>query len=152
MPRGTHTSTRPVWTRLDDRVGDVLGLDHLDPAASRCRPDPSSVLTTTGITIDTSISVLRTSARIASLSPTTACLVAQYVAPPGKPPFPATEAMLTRWPRLRGRKRSSASLEPRMTPLRLMSIIRAAVASVSATNGPIGMIPALLISTSSGPS
>ena len=33
-----------------------------------------------------------------------------------------------------------------------MSIIRLAVASVSSTNGPIGMIPALLISTSSGPS
>ncbi len=33
-----------------------------------------------------------------------------------------------------------------------MSMIRSAVTSVSDTNGPTGMIPALLISTSSGPS
>jgi hypothetical protein len=39
-----------------------------------------------------------------------------------------------------------------MTPWTLMSIIRRAVASSSSTNDPIGMIPALLISTSSGPS
>ena len=62
--------------RLDDRVGDVLGLDGLE-AARLGRPEPSSVLTTTGITTLISMFVSRTSARIASLSPTTACLVAQ---------------------------------------------------------------------------
>ena len=86
------------------------------------RPAASSVLTGTGITTLVSTPLPRISPRIASVSPTTACFVAEYVAPPGTPALPAVEAMLTRWPVRRGRKRASASLEPKMTPWRLMSI------------------------------
>ena len=55
------------------------------------------------------------------------------------------------WPRLRGIIRSSASFMPRITPCRLMSIIRRAVRSSSSMKRPICMIPALLTSTSIGP-
>ncbi len=40
---------------------------------------------------------------------------------------------------------------PRITPWRLMSIMRRAVTSSSSTKRPSGMIPALLTTTSSGP-
>ncbi len=93
----------------------------------------------------------RSSARIASVRPTTACLVAQYVAPPGNPPLPAIEASWTMCPRPRGRNRCSASFEPMMTPMTLTSTSLLVAGSASSTNGPTGMIPALLTSTSSGP-
>ena len=53
------------------------------------------------------------------------------------------------WPRasMPGR----AAFMPLMTPWTLMSRIRCAVASLSSKNGPMGMIPALLTSTSSDP-
>ena len=49
------------------------------------------------------------------------------------------------------RIRCSASFVPRITPWRLMSIIRRAVRSSSSMNLPTCMIPALFISTSTGP-
>ena len=52
----------------------------------------------------------------------------------------------------RGFIRRMASLVPWMTAWRLISSSRIAVASSSSSNGPIGMIPALLTSTSIGPS
>ena len=73
---GTYTSTRPVWSASTIPLATSSGSITLIPRV-RCRPEPSSVLTTTGITMLTSMPVLRTSARIASLRPTTACLVAQ---------------------------------------------------------------------------
>src|SRR4051794_2918544 len=60
--------------------------------------------------------------------------------------------MLIRWPVLRPRKRGSASLTPNRTPLTLMSIWRWVVRSSSSRNDPSCMIPALLMTTSSGPS
>ena len=65
--------------------------------------------------------------------------------------MPAIEAMLTMWPVPRGFMRRMASLEPWMTAWRLSSSWRIAVASVSSSNGPMGMIPALLTITSIGP-
>ena len=91
------------------------------------------------------------SPRTASVRPMTACLVAEYVAPPGAPYLPACEAMLTTWPRLRAIMRGSAIFMPWMTPWRLMSTMRTAVASSSSMKRPTGMMPALLTSTSSGP-
>ena len=55
-------------------------------------------------------------------------------------------------PRPRGTIRSRPSFIPRITPWMLMSTIRRAVRSSSSMNLPICMIPALLISTSTGPS
>src|SRR4051794_4585607 len=68
------------------------------------------------------------------------------------PDLPAWEAMLTIQPRPRGRSRLIASWEPLMTPPTLMSIWRRTEASLSSSNGVTGMIPALLITASSGPS
>ena len=74
------------------------------------------------------------------------------MAPPGAPNLPAIEATLTMWPVPRGFIRRIASLEPWMTAWRLSSSWRIAVASDSSSNGPIGMIPALLTTMSIGPS
>jgi len=74
------------------------------------------------------------------------------VAIPGAEILPACEAMLTMWPLLRGIIRAIASWVPWMTPIRLISIWRRNESSGSSTNGVTGMIPALLISTSIGPS
>src|SRR4051794_4522718 len=60
--------------------------------------------------------------------------------------------MLTRWPVLRCTKRGSASFIPNITPWTLMSTCRRVVLSSSSRNSPSCMIPALLTSTSSGPS
>src|SRR3954452_7479619 len=60
--------------------------------------------------------------------------------------------MLTIEPVRRGFIRRTASLEPWMTAWRLSSSWRSAVASVSSSNGPIGMMPALLTTMSIGPS
>ena len=90
----------------------------------------------------------RSSPRMASDRPTTPCLVAEYVAPPGAPYRPACEAMFTIAPRLRGIIRRSADFVPQITPWRLMSTIRWAVASSSSQKRPSCMIPALLTRTS----
>jgi hypothetical protein len=60
--------------------------------------------------------------------------------------------MFTMWPRPRCFIFGTTSLHPVMTPMTLMSIWRRVVASSSSSNGPSGMIPALLTSTSTGPS
>ena len=56
------------------------------------------------------------------------------------------------WPRPRCFIFGMTSLHPVMTPTTLMSIWRRVVASSSSSNGPSGMMPALLMSTSTGPS
>ena len=63
------------FERVDDLVGDVLRLDRFDQALADAAV--SSVLTTVGITQATSTPLPRSSARTASLRPTTACLVAE---------------------------------------------------------------------------
>src|SRR3954469_14645516 len=60
--------------------------------------------------------------------------------------------MVTIEPGRRGFMRRTASLEPWITAWRLSSSWRIAVASDSSSNGPIGMIPALLTTMSIGPS
>ena len=66
--------------------------------------------------------------------------------------MPALEATLTMWPVPRGLKRRIASFVPRITPWRLISISRIAVASSSSSWAPTVMIPALLTRMSTGPS
>ena len=113
--RGTQTSKRGDFERVDDLVGDVLGLDRFDQLLADAAV--SSVLTTVGITQWTSTPLPRSSARTASLIPTTACLVAGVGGDAREAPLlPACEAMLTMWPLPRGRSRSIASWVPAMTP------------------------------------
>ena len=77
MDLGTKTSKRGKAQRLDDRVGDVLGVDVLDAAGRLQARSASSVLTMPGMTHETSIGVSRSSPRTASLAPMTKCLVPQ---------------------------------------------------------------------------
>ena len=63
--------------RVDDRLGDVLGVDVLDAARLTAGPAASSVLTMPGMTQETSTLVSRSSPRTASLKPTTKCFVPQ---------------------------------------------------------------------------
>ena len=76
VERGTQTSKRPVSRASTIASATSSGSRFLTPRASG-RPEPSSVLTTPGITQWISIAVPSSSARTASQSPTTACLVAQ---------------------------------------------------------------------------
>ena len=71
---------------------------------------------------------------------------------PGSPALPAWLAMLTMWPLRLGTIRSSASFVPKMTPWRLMSIEHPRRLVGLVDERADGMIPALLISTSIGPS
>ncbi len=56
------------------------------------------------------------------------------------------------WPEPRGRIRWIASCMPVITPTTLMSSWRRIDSTDSSANGVTGMIPALLTTTSSGPS
>ena len=67
---------------------------------------------------------------------------------PGAAPSAASEAMLMMWPLRRLTIRTAASLVPRMTPNRLMAIVRWVTSSDSSRNRPAGQIPALLTRTS----
>ena len=60
--------------------------------------------------------------------------------------------MLTMWPEPRATIAGSASFMPRITPWRFTSTCRRVHASSSSRNGPTCITPALLTSTSSGPS
>ena len=113
------------------------GSDVLDAARLRAGPAASSVLTTTGIdAARPRCRVSRSSARTASLTPTTKCLVPQYVAPPGKPPLPARRGDVDEVAAAAGRACAAAtSFMPYITPWTLMSTCRCVVASSSSTNG-----------------
>src|SRR5258707_1093304 len=78
----------------------------------RAEPSPSaiSVAMIAGMTMETAIPLPRTSPRSDSLRPTTACLVAEYVAPPGEAILPPIEATLTMRPRGRGHIVNVASI------------------------------------------
>jgi hypothetical protein len=76
LDRGTQTSNFGNFKALTMSLATSSGSSFFTPGVSG-RPEPSSVLTTAGITTETSTPVPRSSARTASLRPTTACLVAQ---------------------------------------------------------------------------
>src|SRR6476619_2018815 len=99
---GTYTSApRPRRTARTMASPTTVGSTGRTP---RAEPSPSaiSVAMIAGMTMETAIPLPRSSPRSDSLSPTTACLVAEYVAPPGDAILPATEPRLTIWPRPRG--------------------------------------------------
>src|SRR5258705_10082704 len=79
-------------------------------------PATSSVLVKVGSTEEKWTPVSRYSMRAESVNPSTAYLLAQYVASPGVGVSPASDAMLMMWPLRRGTIRWAASLLPRMTP------------------------------------
>ena len=74
--RGTKTSKRGTFSALTISSATSSGVTCLTPRV-RGRPAASSVWTTTGMTQETSTPVPRTSARTASLTPTTKCFVPQ---------------------------------------------------------------------------
>ena len=78
----------------------------------------------------------------------TACLVAAYTASPGTGASPASEAMLTTWPRPAGRICSSAAKMPCMVPSALTSNISRRASSVASQAGPVTSTPALLTQSS----
>ena len=61
------------------------------------------------------------------------------------------DATLTTWPRPRSTIPGSAARMPLIGPITFTSKMAPVVASASSRNGPSGMIPALLTSTSRGP-
>ena len=73
---GQNTSKRPVCSASTIAAATSSGSWGLTPRVSGS-PEPSSVLTTTGMTTLMSTPLSRSSARSDSLRPTTACLVAQ---------------------------------------------------------------------------
>src|SRR6476660_958707 len=88
---GTYTSApRPRRTARTMASPTTVGSTGRTP---RAEPSPSaiSVAMIAGMTMETAIPLPRSSPRSDSLSPTTACLVAEYVAPPGDAILPATE-------------------------------------------------------------
>ena len=74
--RGTNTSKRGCSMAATISSATSSGVTCLTPRVS-CRPAASSVLTTTGITHETSMPKSLTSARMPSEAPTTKCLVPQ---------------------------------------------------------------------------
>jgi hypothetical protein len=132
---GTYTyAPRPRSTARTMASPTTVG----STGRTRAEPSPSaiSVAMIAGMTTVTAMSLPRSSPRSDSLSPMTACLVAEYVAPPGDAILPATEAALTMCPRPRRRIRARASLEPVSTPPRLTAIWMSVEASLSSANSP----------------
>ena len=76
LDAGTQTSNLGNLSALTIASATSSGASFFSPRVS-ASPRPSSVSTTAGITTETSIPLSRSSARTASLNPTTACLVAQ---------------------------------------------------------------------------
>ncbi len=74
--RGTKTSKRGCSSADTISAATSSGSTFFTPRAD-CRPDASSVFTTPGITQENSMGVSRSSARTASVTPTTKCLVPQ---------------------------------------------------------------------------
>src|SRR4051794_13233969 len=148
--RGTHTSKR--------RRRSASSTASATSSAVTCarvlgRPCPSSIAVSTcaGWTTENSTPDPRYSSRSDSVSPTTPCLVAEYVALPGSGTRPTPEATFTRWPDRLGSIRAKASFEPIVVPKRFTSISRLVTSSGSSWKGPIQSMPALLTITASGP-
>src|SRR5947208_8679265 len=82
----------------------------------------------------------------------TPAFAAEYTASPDDPTRPASEPMLTILPLRRSIIESSTARAQRIGPFRLIAITRSQVSSWLFTNGSILSQPALLTSTSIGPS
>ncbi len=147
---GTKTSTLGKRRACTIWSATSCGSEFLTPRAG-LRPPARSVFTTPGMTIEKSMPTSAFSMRTDSVRPTTACLVATYVAPPGTGVLPAEDATFTMWPVRRGRIVARAIFVPRITPWRLMSTWRIAQRSSSSWKFPTCMIPALLTRMSIGP-
>ena len=116
---------------------------------SRCRPTRCG--SRAGSMITTSMPNGRSSMRKASLSPSTAYLVAWYQPPRGSEKRPPTDEMLTMRPDRRARMCGNTSCVSRAKPKRLTSTCRRASSSGTSSTAPYDPYPALFTSRSMRP-